>query len=74
MTHGTDVFKALALGADMVFVGRPALWGLAYDGQKGVEKTLELLKSELDNAMGLAGCKDVKDITRDIVITPKANL
>ena len=66
--------KALALGADMVFVGRPALWGLAYDGQKGVERTLDLLRSELDNAMGLAGCSSVKDVTEDLIILPKSML
>lgn len=50
---GTDVAKALCLGAKAVFVGRPALWGLAYKGKEGVDKVLEILRSELDRAMGL---------------------
>ncbi len=45
--HGTDVFKALALGARAVFIGRPALWGLAYSGQAGVEQVLNILNNEL---------------------------
>ena len=53
VTLGTDVLKAIALGAKMVFVGRPVLWGLAYDGQKGVERVLEILRLELDMAMAL---------------------
>lgn len=40
---GTDVLKALALGADLVFIGRPVIWGLAVNGQKGVETVLELI-------------------------------
>jgi (S)-2-hydroxy-acid oxidase len=65
--QGTDVFKALALGAKMVFVGRPALWGLAVDGQKGVEGVLELLRKELDNTMCIAGCRNLAEVTRDMV-------
>ncbi len=53
--QGTDVFKALALGAKAVFIGRPVLWGLAYDGQAGVERVLELLRDEFQRAMKLAG-------------------
>ena len=44
--HGTDVFKALALGADFVWIGRPILWGLAYKGQEGVELALQLIRDE----------------------------
>jgi 4-hydroxymandelate oxidase len=53
---GTDVLKALALGARAVFVGRPALWGLAAAGADGVEAVLRRLTSELELAMRLAGC------------------
>lgn len=53
--HGTDVFKALALGADFCWVGRPALWGLAYKGQAGVELMLKLLQDEIRLCMSLAG-------------------
>ena len=53
--RGTDVLKALALGAQMVFVGRPMLWALAYDGQRGARQALTLLRDELRLAMGLCG-------------------
>lgn len=62
--RGTDVFKALALGADLCFIGRPTLWGLAYGGQTGVELVLEILESELRLTMGLAGVRNLKEITR----------
>ena len=65
--EGTDVLKALALGAKMVFIGRPVLWGLAFDGQPGVELTLNILKKELDLAMSLSGNTDVKNVDRDLV-------
>ncbi len=60
------------MGADMVFVGRPVLWGLAYGGQKGVEKVLELLRTELDTTMALSGCATVSDIKKDLVAVPKS--
>jgi len=60
--HGTDVFKALALGADFCWVGRPVLWGLAYKGQQGVELCLRLLIDEFRLCMGLAGVTCVADI------------
>ena len=65
--YGTDVLKALALGARAVFVGRPALWGLAYGGEKGVVLMLELLRKELELAMALSGCKDVLQIPKTII-------
>jgi (S)-2-hydroxy-acid oxidase len=61
---GTDIFVALALGAECVWVGRPALWGLAYNGQKGVEKMLEMLYEDFRRCMALCGCNSVKDIKR----------
>eukprot|EP00344_Euplotes_crassus_P004341 CAMPEP_0197000852 /NCGR_PEP_ID=MMETSP1380-20130617/5700_1 /TAXON_ID=5936 /ORGANISM="Euplotes crassus, Strain CT5" /LENGTH=362 /DNA_ID=CAMNT_0042418305 /DNA_START=75 /DNA_END=1163 /DNA_ORIENTATION=+ len=66
--RGTDVLKALALGASAVFIGRPQLWGLAIDGQKGVEDVLKILNSELQRAMILTDCQEVKDITKERVI------
>ena len=66
--HGTDVFKALALGADFVWVGRPVLWGLAYKGQEGVELCLRLLGDEFRLCMGLAGCVRVGDISTDYLV------
>ena len=66
--RGTDVIKALALGATAVQVGRPILWGLASAGQQGVELALDLLRQELDLAMALAGCPNLAAITRDFVV------
>ncbi|KAK2596022.1 hypothetical protein N8I77_013532 [Diaporthe amygdali] len=62
---GSDIFKAIALGADHVFVGRVPIWGLAYNGQKGVELAVKMLKEEFAVTMRLAGCASVKDITPD---------
>ncbi|KAG8172246.1 hypothetical protein JTE90_023765 [Oedothorax gibbosus] len=59
---GSDVFKLLALGARAVFIGRPNLWGLAHSGEGGVRAVLNILKSELDKTMHLAGCKCIADI------------
>lgn len=66
--HGTDVFKALALGADFVWVGRPVLWGLAYKGQEGVELCLKLLSDEIKLCMGLAGVTKVEDIGKEYLV------
>ncbi|XP_039295577.1 hydroxyacid oxidase 1 isoform X2 [Nilaparvata lugens] len=66
--QGTDVFKALALGAKMVFMGRPALWGLAHSGQKGVERVIDILRNEFDTALALTGCTSVKDIRKEMVV------
>ncbi|KAL6448737.1 hypothetical protein ACFW04_000510 [Cataglyphis niger] len=68
VTQGVDVLKALALGAKMVFFGRPMLWGLTYDGEKGASEILELMRREIDLAFALTGCATLKDITRDMVI------
>jgi 4-hydroxymandelate oxidase len=65
--RGTDVLKALALGARAVLIGRPVLWGLAAEGEAGVIAVLRLLRDELDLAMALAGAPTVADITRDLV-------
>jgi 4-hydroxymandelate oxidase len=65
--RGTDIVKALALGARAVMLGRPVLWGLAVDGQAGATRVLELLRNELDLAMALAGTPRLSDITPDLV-------
>ncbi|XP_001631007.2 2-Hydroxyacid oxidase 1 [Nematostella vectensis] len=70
---GTDVFKALALGARAVFIGRPVIWGLGYKGEAGVRKVLGLLREELRLAMILSGCGSLADITRSHVITGRAS-
>ena len=61
--RGADVFKALALGAAAVLVGRPACWGLAAAGEDGVVDVLRILRAELENTMVLAGTRSLGDIT-----------
>jgi 4-hydroxymandelate oxidase len=65
--RGTDVLKAVALGARAVLIGRPVLWGLANGGESGVSGVLSLLRSEFELAMALAGCRSVREITRDLI-------
>ncbi|XP_066524190.1 hydroxyacid oxidase 1 [Hoplias malabaricus] len=65
--RGTDVLKALALGAKAVFLGRPVLWGLACEGEKGVNDVLQLLQEELHLALALAGCRSLKEVDRTLV-------
>jgi 4-hydroxymandelate oxidase len=65
--RGTDVLKALALGASAVLIGRPAAWGLAAEGEDGVVGVLEILRAELENAMALTGCGTLGDVDRDLV-------
>jgi 4-hydroxymandelate oxidase len=65
--RGTDVIKALALGAQMVLVGRPVLWGLAVDGEAGACAVLEILRREFDTTLALVGCPRSVDLNRDIV-------
>jgi isopentenyl diphosphate isomerase/L-lactate dehydrogenase-like FMN-dependent dehydrogenase len=60
--RGTDVFKAIALGADAVGIGRPYLWGLGAFGQPGVEKVLDILRAELQTVMALAGTRSLEEI------------
>ena len=66
--RGTDVIKALALGARAVLLGRPVVWGLAVGGEGGARRVLELLRAEVDLAMALCGCPSVDDISADLVI------
>ncbi|MGE0790679.1 MAG: alpha-hydroxy acid oxidase [Sandaracinaceae bacterium] len=65
--RGTDVVKALALGARAVLIGRPILYGLALGGQAGVERVLAVLEEEIDLAMALCGCPDIARITPDLI-------
>ncbi len=66
--RGTDVLKALALGARAVLVGRPVVWGLALGGAEGVQQVLERLRTEFDTAMAIAGRPTVADIGRNLVV------
>ncbi|XP_070536882.1 2-Hydroxyacid oxidase 1-like [Ptychodera flava] len=59
---GTDVFKALALGAKAVFVGRPIIYGLSYAGEEGARQVLQILRDELSLTMALSGCSKINDI------------
>ena len=68
--RGTDVFKALALGASGVGIGRPMLWGLGAFGQAGVDRVLEILQAELKLVMGNCGTRTIADITPAYVATP----
>ena len=65
--RGTDIAKALALGATAVLIGRPAVWGLAVDGSDGVRHVTELLRAELVMAMGLLGAPRIADLTRELL-------
>jgi len=65
--RGTDVLKGLALGADLVAIGRPQLWGLAVDGEAGVKRVIELLAEELSLAMALSGCPSLADIDASLI-------
>ncbi|HET7638059.1 MAG TPA: alpha-hydroxy acid oxidase, partial [Ktedonobacteraceae bacterium] len=65
--RGTDVLKALALGARAVLVGRPALWGLAANGAEGVRHVLQILRDELELDMALCGCTSLASINRSLV-------
>ncbi|HET8936506.1 MAG TPA: alpha-hydroxy acid oxidase [Polyangiales bacterium] len=65
--RGTDVIKALALGARAVLIGRPVLWGLTVAGRDGVAAVLESLRRELDLAMALCGCPNLAEVTPDLL-------
>ncbi|MBD2440482.1 alpha-hydroxy acid oxidase [Nostoc sp. FACHB-110] len=65
--RGTDILKALALGAKAVLIGRPILWGLAVVGQVGVSHIISLLKDELSVAMALSGCASIQDIDSSLL-------
>ncbi len=65
--RGTDVIKAIALGASGVLLGRPILWGLAAGGQAGVERALGMVRDELDLALALCGCPDLASLGPDLL-------
>ena len=60
--RGSDIFKAVALGASALLIGRPHLWGLSVAGKDGVQWVLEMLHGELDRTMGLAGASNIEEI------------
>lgn len=65
--RGTDVVKALSLGARAVGIGRPVMWALAADGEKGVRRLLELLREEIEDALALCGVAGLDELTPDLV-------
>ncbi|CAN6886813.1 unnamed protein product [Brassica oleracea] len=67
--RGTDVFKALALGASGIFIGRPVVFSLAAEGEAGVRKMLQMLRDEFELTMALSGCRSLKEITRNHITT-----
>ena len=64
---GSDVFLALALGADACLIGRPHIYGLALDGADGVRQVIDNIVAELDLTMSLVGAADLASITRDLL-------
>lgn len=65
--RGSDVMKALALGAKAVLIGRPQAWALAADGEAGVKRVLDIFRDELTNAMIASGCAKVDEITQSLI-------
>jgi isopentenyl diphosphate isomerase/L-lactate dehydrogenase-like FMN-dependent dehydrogenase len=66
-SRGTDIIKAVALGANMVAIGKTALWGLAVDGAAGVNRTLQLLHEEIATSLALCGQTTVRGLTPDLI-------
>lgn len=69
ISRGTDVLKALALGAKAVLLGRPLLWGLAVGGQAGAQRVIELVLEDLDRSLALVGCPRAELVDRDILVS-----
>ena len=68
--RGTDILKAVALGANAVLIGRPLIHGLAVAGAMGVAHVIRILRDELEMAMALSGCRTLADATRELIDTP----
>ena len=68
--RGSDIVKALALGADMVFVGRATLYGIAAGGEAGAQHAIGILRSEVDRVLGLLGCPSVRELSSDFLVYP----
>jgi isopentenyl diphosphate isomerase/L-lactate dehydrogenase-like FMN-dependent dehydrogenase len=72
--RGSDVLKALAMGADAVMIGRATLYGVAAAGEAGATRALEILRAEIRRTMGAIGCRDIASVTRDHVVLPADGL
>jgi len=70
--RGSDVLKALALGAKACLIGRPQLWGVGVAGEAGVAWVLQLLRTEIDRVMAMCGWDRIADINRSSLFTPPA--
>ncbi len=70
MGRGSDIGKAMALGAKAVLTGRATLYGTAVGGQAGAEKALDILRVEMDKTMAYTGCNRVEEISTDIFFNP----
>ncbi len=66
--RGADVFRAIALGAKAVLVGRPYMWGLAVDGANGICEVIQRLLADFDITMTLCGCRNLSEVTRDMLV------
>jgi L-lactate dehydrogenase (cytochrome) len=66
--NGLDVVKMVALGARAVLVGRPWVWAVAGRGEAGVRHLLEVMKADIDTALGLTGQTSIRDIGRDALV------
>ena len=69
--RGTDVLKAVALGARACFVGRPYIYGLAAGGEAGLNRMLDILREEIDRGLALLGCSSIADLDRSFVSLPR---
>ncbi len=69
--RGSDVLKALALGANAVSLGRAPLWGLSVNGAAGVQHILQILHDELSNVMAQCGCTTIAELTPDLIFNPR---
>ena len=70
--RGSDIVKALALGANAVFIGRATLYGTAVGGEVGATRAIELLREEIDRVLALLGCRDVADLNGDYLMLPQS--
>lgn len=68
--RGSDVVKALALGAKAVMIGRPTLYGTAAAGEMGAARAIDILRSEIDRTLAIVGCPEIAGLRREHVILP----
>ena len=64
---GSDIIRALAMGADFTMIGRPLMYGIGADGARGLKRVVDIIKDELSTALGLVGLTDINDISSDII-------